>query len=41
MDLSSGQYSGNTNIKFKTSMLRSDLSDHSNPYFVVIETITL
>ena len=27
-DLSSGQYSTNKNIKFKTSMLRSDLALH-------------
>ena len=31
-DLSSGQYSVNKNIRFKTSMLRSDLSDYSDAY---------
>ena len=34
-DLSSGQYSVNKNIKFKTSMLRSDLCDYSDAYIVV------
>ena len=34
-DLSSGQYSANKNIKFKTSMLRSDLCDYSDAYIVV------
>ena len=34
-DLSSGQYSVNNNIRFKTSMLRSDLCDYSNAYIVV------
>ena len=34
-DLSSGQYSVNTNVRFKTSMLRSHLFDYSNTYFVV------
>ena len=29
-DLSSGQYSTNKNIKFKTSMLRSDLALHKS-----------
>ena len=32
--LSSGQYSANKNIIFKTSMLRSDLSDYSDEYIV-------
>ena len=31
-DLSSGQYSVNKNIRFKTSMLRSDLYDYSDAY---------
>ena len=31
-DLSSGQYSVNKNIRFKTSMLRSDLCDCSDTY---------
>ena len=34
-DLSSGQYSVNKYIRFKTSMLRSDLSDYSDAYIVV------
>ena len=33
-DLSSGQYSVNKNIRFKTSMLRSDLCDYSDAYIV-------
>ena len=35
---SSGNYSVNKNIRFKTSMLRSDLCD---PYIVVKGTITV
>ena len=38
-DLSSSQYSVNKNIKFKISMLRSDLCDYSNAYIVVKGTI--
>ena len=34
-DLSRGQYSINKNIKFKTSILRSDLCDYSDAYIVV------
>ena len=34
-DLSSGQCSVNKNIRFKNSLLRSDLCDYSNPYVVV------
>ena len=34
-DSSSGQYSINKNIGFKTSMLRSDLCDYSDAYIVV------
>ena len=34
-DLSRGQYSVNKNIRFKTSMLRSDLYDYSDVYIVV------
>ena len=30
LDLSRGQYSVNKNIRFKTSMLRSDLCDYSD-----------
>ena len=40
-DLSSGQYSINSNIRFKTSMLRSDLCDYSNAYIVVKGRITV
>ena len=40
-DLSSGQYSVNKNIKFKTSMLRSDLCDYSETYIVVKGTVTV
>ena len=34
-DLSSGQYFDSKNIKFKTSMLQSNLCDYSNAYTVV------
>ena len=34
-DLSSGKYSDNKNIRFKTSMLRSNLYDYSDSYIVV------
>ena len=34
-DLSSGQCSVNKNIRFKNSLLRSDLCDYSDPYVVV------
>ena len=40
-DLSSGQYSAYKNIRFKTSMLRSDLCDYSDVYIVGKGTITL
>ena len=40
-DLSSGQYSVNKNIRFKTSILRSDLRDYSDAYIVVKGTIDL
>ena len=39
--LSSGKYSVNKNIRFKTSLLRSDLCDYSNAYIVVKGTIDL
>ena len=39
--LSYGQYSPNKNIKFKTSMLRSDLYDYSDAYIVVKGIIDL
>ena len=37
----SSQYSFNKNIRFKTSMLRSDLCDYSDAYIVVKGTIDL
>ena len=40
-DLSSGQYSSNKNIRFKTSMPRSNLSDCSDVYIAVKGTIYL
>ena len=40
-DLPSGQYSMNKNIRFKNSMLRSDLCDYSDAYIVVKETVTV
>ena len=39
--LSSGQYSVNKNIRFKTSMLSSRLCDYSDEYIVVKGTIDL
>ena len=38
-DLSSGQYSVNKNIRFKTSMLKSDLCHYSDLYIIVKGTI--
>ena len=40
-DLSSGPYSVNKNIRFKTSLLRSDLCDYSDAYIVVKGIITV
>ena len=40
-DLPSGQYSDNKNIRFKTSMPRSNLCDYSDAYIVVKGTITV
>ena len=40
-DLSDGQYSINKNLRFKISMLRSDLCDYSDAYFVVKGTTTV
>ena len=40
-DLSIGQYSVNKNVRFTTSMLRSDLCDYSDAYIVVKGTIDL
>ena len=39
-DLSSSQYSVNKNIRFKTSMLGSDLGDYSDAYIVAKGIIT-
>ena len=38
---SSSKYSVNKHIRFKTSLLKSDLRDYSNAYNVVKETITV
>ena len=38
---SSSKYSVNKHIRFKTSLLKSDLRDYSNAYIVVKETITV
>ena len=38
INLTGGQYSVNKNIRFKTPMLRSDLCDYSNTYFVAKST---
>ena len=40
-DISSGSYTVNSQIKFKTSMLRSSLCDYSDVYILVNRTITL
>ena len=40
-DLSVGQYSVNKNIKFKTPMLISNLSDYIEVYIVVKRTTTV
>ena len=40
-DLSGGQYSAIKKLRFKTSMLRSDLCDSSDAYIVVKGTITV
>ena len=40
-DLSSGQYSINKNIRFKTPMLGSDFCGYSNAYIVVKGEITV
>ena len=40
-DLSSSQYSVNKTLRFKTSMLRSDLWDYSDLHIVVKERITI
>ena len=39
-DESKGQYD-NSNIRFKTSMIRSNLCDYSNAYILVEGTITV
>ena len=38
---SNGQYSINKNMRFKTSMLKSDLCDYSDAYIVVKGIIVL
>ena len=40
-DLSSSQYPVDKSIRFKTSMLRSNLCDYSDAYIVVKESITV
>ena len=40
-DQSGGSYNTNKQIRFKTSMLQSDLCDYSDAYIVVRETITV
>ena len=40
-ELSSGQYSTDKYIRFKTSVLRPDLCDYNNAYIVVKERITV
>ena len=40
-DLSSGLYSANKNIRFKTSRLSLDLCDYKDVYIVVKGTITV
>ena len=40
-DISSGQYSVNKNITFKTSILGPYIRDYSNAYIVVKESINL
>ena len=40
-DESSGTYNTNSQIKFKTSMLRSSLCDYSDAYILVSGTITV
>ena len=40
-DQSGGTYNTNKQIRFKTSMLRSDLCDYSDVYIVVKGTITV
>ena len=39
-DESKGRY-GNSNIRFKTSMIRSNLCDYSDAHILVKETITV
>ena len=40
-DLSSGQYSDSKNIRFKTSILRSNLCDYSDAHIVVKRRISV
>ena len=39
-DLSSGQYSVNKNVRFKTLLIRSNLCNYSDAYIIVKGTIT-
>ena len=41
IDESRGTYNTNSQIRFKTSMLRSSLCDYSDPYILVKGTITV
>ena len=40
-DLSSRQYPVNKNVRFKTSILRSNLCDYRDAYIVIKGTITV
>ena len=40
-DLRGGQYSADKNVRFKISMLRSDLCDYCDTYIVVKSKITV
>ena len=40
-DDAGGTYNTNSQIKFKTSMLRSSLCDYSNAYIIVSRTVTI
>ena len=40
-DESRREYNVNSKIKFKTTMLKSNICDHSNAYIIVIGTITV
>ena len=40
-DHSRGNYNTNSNIRFKTTMLKSNLCDYSDPYILVKEKIAI